>query len=180
MLYDKLAPFPQTQICNLHKQILNDTRQQQRHSTNGMLSFRHPDIFSESRDDNKSAHWGYSRSFTLNCCVKENCDKGSVGPDLFQVNIKNWRRWDVIAFSETYKDVFVLMTKCFSKKQLISIFYTMHIFIQLFYSIGSNAWCFVQIFIFPQLFNTPVWRKNAVVVCELFRNLRLTSIAFVW
>ena len=35
------------------------------------------------------------------------------------------------------------------------------------------------IFIFPQLFNTPVWRKNAVVVCELFRSLRLTSIAFV-
>jgi len=36
-----------------------------------------------------------------------------------------------------------------------------------------------QIFIFPQLFNTPVWRPNAVVVRELFRYLRLISIAFV-
>jgi len=36
-----------------------------------------------------------------------------------------------------------------------------------------------QIFIFPQLFNTPVWRTNAVIVRELFRSLRLTSIAFV-
>ena len=26
-----------------------------------------------------------------------------------------------------------------------------------FYSIASNVWCFLQIFIFPQLFNTPVW-----------------------
>jgi len=32
---------------------------------------------------------------------------------------------------------------------------------------------------FPQLFNTPVWRINAVVVRELSRSLRLTSIAFV-
>jgi len=55
----------------------------------------------------------------------------------------------------------------------------MHIFIQLFYSIASNAWCFLQIFIFPQIFNTPVWRPNAVVVHELFRSLRLISIAFV-
>jgi len=55
----------------------------------------------------------------------------------------------------------------------------MLIFIQLFYSIASNVLCFLQIFVFPQLFNTPVWRTNAVVVCELFRSLRLTSIAFV-
>ena len=45
--------------------------------------------------------------------------------------------------------------------------------------IRSNVWCFLQIFIFPQLFNTPVWRPNAVVVRELFRSLRLISIAFV-
>jgi len=38
---------------------------------------------------------------------------------------------------------------------------------------------FLQIFIFPQLFKTPVWRKNAVVVCELFWSLRLISIGFV-
>jgi len=38
----------------------------------------------------------------------------------------------------------------------------------------------MQIFIFPQLFNAPVWwRPNAVVVRELFRSLRLISIAFV-
>ena len=69
--------------------------------------------------------------------------------------------------------------ECRSKKQLVSIFYPMLIFIQLFYSIASNVWCFLQIFIFPQLFNTPVWRPNAVVVRELFRSLRLISIAFV-
>ena len=70
---------------------------------------------------------------------------------------------------------------CRDKKQLVfvSIFYTMHIFIQLFNSTTSNVWCFLQIFIFPQLFNTPVWRPNAVVVRELFRRLRLMSIAFV-
>ena len=38
----------------------------------------------------------------------------------------------------------------------------------------------LQIFIFPQLFNAPVWwGPNAVVVRELFRYLRLISIAFV-
>ena len=31
----------------------------------------------------------------------------------------------------------------------------MHIFIQLFYSIAWNVWCFLQIFIFPQLFSAP-------------------------
>ena len=69
---------------------------------------------------------------------------------------------------------------CRAEKQLVSIFYTMHIFIQLFYSIASNVWCFLQIFMFPQLFNAHVWwRPNAVVARELFRYLRLTSIAFV-
>ena len=68
---------------------------------------------------------------------------------------------------------------CRAKKQLASIFYVMHIFIQLFCSIASNVWCFLQIFIFLQLFNTPVWRPNAVVVREMFRSLRLISIAFV-
>ena len=41
----------------------------------------------------------------------------------------------------------------------------------------SNA--FYKSSFFPQLFNTPVWRTNAVVARELFRSLRLTSIAFV-
>ena len=68
---------------------------------------------------------------------------------------------------------------CHAKKQLASILYAMHIFMQLFYSIASNVWCFLQIFIFPQLFNTPIWRPNAVVVRELFRSLGFTSIAFV-
>ena len=69
---------------------------------------------------------------------------------------------------------------CRAMKQLVSIFYTMHIFIQLFCSIASNVWCFLQIFIFPQLFNAPEWwRPNALVVCELFQYLRLISIAFV-
>jgi len=41
------------------------------------------------------------------------------------------------------------------------------------------VWCFLQIFIFPQLFNALVWwRPNAVVVRELFRYLRLISFAF--
>jgi len=38
---------------------------------------------------------------------------------------------------------------------------------------------FYKSLIFPQLCNTPVWRTNAVVVCELFRSLRLISIGFV-
>ena len=65
------------------------------------------------------------------------------------------------------------------RNNLYRFFHTMHIFIQLFYSIASNVWCFLQIFIFPQLFNTPVWRTNAVVVREVFRSLRLTNIAIV-
>jgi len=55
----------------------------------------------------------------------------------------------------------------------------MHIFNQLFYSIASNVSCFSQIFIFPQLFNAPVWWRANAVVHELFRYLRLISIAFV-
>jgi len=33
----------------------------------------------------------------------------------------------------------------------------MRILIQLFYSFASNVLCFLQIFIFPELFNAPVW-----------------------
>jgi len=43
----------------------------------------------------------------------------------------------------------------------------------------NNAYRIMHYFIFPQLFKTPVWRPNAVVVRELFRSLRLISIAFV-
>ena len=72
---------------------------------------------------------------------------------------------------------------CRGEKQLVSIFYAMHSFIQLFPSIASNVWCFSQFFIFPQLFNALAWWKvNAVVVGELFRISRLISrsIASVW
>ena len=62
----------------------------------------------------------------------------------------------------------------------IDLLPTMTIFIQLFYSIASNVWCFLQILIFPQLFSAPVWWKpNAVVVRELFWSLRLISFACV-
>ena len=39
--------------------------------------------------------------------------------------------------------------------------------------------CFLQIFIFPQLFNAPVWWRPNAVVRDLFLYLRLISIAFV-
>jgi len=41
----------------------------------------------------------------------------------------------------------------------------------------NQGWA--NLFTFSQLFNTPVWKPNAVVVRELFRSLRLISIAFV-
>ena len=70
---------------------------------------------------------------------------------------------------------------CPAEKQFVSIFYKMCVFIQLFYPITSNVWCFSQIFIFPQLFKAPVWwRPNAVVVGALFQCSRLISIAVVY
>jgi len=61
---------------------------------------------------------------------------------------------------------------CPAEKQFLSTFYTMRIFIQLFYSFVSNVWCFLQIFIFPQLFKASVWwRPTAIVVGALLRCL---------
>jgi len=57
----------------------------------------------------------------------------------------------------------------------------MHIFIQLFFIRSlQKSDAFYKSSFFPQLFNTPVWRPNTVVVRELFRSLRLISITFVY
>jgi len=63
------------------------------------------------------------------------------------------------------------------RNNLYRFFYTMCIFIQLFYSFSSNVWCFKQIFIFPQFFKAPVsWRPTALAVGALIRCSRLISI----
>jgi len=48
----------------------------------------------------------------------------------------------------------------------------------IFCRIASNVWCFLQIFILPQLFNAPIWwRPTAIVVGALFQCSCLINIA---
>ena len=55
------------------------------------------------------------------------------------------------------------------RNNLYRFFYMMRIFIHLFCLFASNVWCFLQFFIFPQLFNALVWwRPNVVVVGDCF------------
>jgi len=50
------------------------------------------------------------------------------------------------------------------RETICIVFETLRIFISLCYPIASNVWCFLQIFIHPQLFNTRVWRRPTAIV----------------
>ena len=61
-------------------------------------------------------------------------------------------------------------------RNILYTFLMLRIFIKFLHPIASNVWCFLQIFIFPKLFNAHVWRWPTDIVVYALDQCRPTSL----